>query len=452
MCNTTDPRHIFILENISTFSLNDLTSFIRNQGLELSCLLKFEIPAELLNNLPLELLISQINKEDISKDRLSAAGMNQTLLKAIFDEKEDSDGDDVDGDDVDGDDGGDDGVLNTEIISRINKRQITVIDIQRALINNDITGSDLITFCGLDAKMIKRIEEFSAPEVMPPVSISELPALNANCTDFYFLGLPAAGKSCLIASLLTHWMRTGICNPEVSNPRGVKYFKTLAGGFSKGILPRSNPNTFIDYIAITLNIEESPSGLAGFFSSRKRKYKIPINLLDMAGEKFEKVADDGSESFRDHKEYLNNDNNKALFFILDYTLDNDGEDAFTQALSLSIVLNNLKDMGILAKTDSIFLILTKADMFPVPKEKYQEYANNYIREYYDSFRKSLDGIKDDFGVEYEIIPYSIGAPIFGELLEDYNPNTNDNLKMYPSILGYKIQALTARYRRGWITL
>ena len=45
MCNTTDPRHIFILENISTFSLNDLTSFIRNQGLELSCLLKFEIPA-----------------------------------------------------------------------------------------------------------------------------------------------------------------------------------------------------------------------------------------------------------------------------------------------------------------------------------------------------------------------------------------------------------------------
>jgi len=452
MCNTTDPRHIFILENISTFSLNDLTSFIRNQGLELSCLLKFEIPAELLNNLPLELLISQINKEDISKDRLSAAGMNQTLLKAIFDEKEDSDGDDVDGDDVDGDDGGDDGVLNTEIISRINKRQITVIDIQRALINNDITGSDLITFCGLDAKMIKRIEEFSAPEVMPPVSISELPALNANCTDFYFLGLPAAGKSCLIASLLTHWMRTGICNPEVSNPRGVKYFKTLAGGFSKGILPRSNPNTFIDYIAITLNIEESSSGLAGFFSSRKRKYKIPINLLDMAGEKFEKVADDGSESFRDHKEYLNNDNNKALFFILDYTLDNDGEDAFTQALSLSIVLNNLKDMGILAKTDSIFLILTKADMFPVPKEKYQEYANNYIREYYDSFRKSLDGIKDDFGVEYEIIPYSIGAPIFGELLEDYNPNTNDNLKMYPSILGYKIQALTARYRRGWITL
>ena len=172
----------------------------------------------------------------------------------------------------------------------------------------------------------------------------------------------------------------------------------------------------------------------------------------MAGEKFEKVADDGSESFRDHKEYLNNDNNKALFFILDYTLDNDGEDAFTQALSLSIVLNNLKDMGILAKTDSIFLILTKADMFPVPKEKYQEYANNYIREYYDSFRKSLDGIKDDFGVEYEIIPYSIGAPIFGELLEDYNPNTNDKMKMYPRILGYKIQALTARYRRGWITL
>ena len=452
MCNTTDPRHIFILENISTFSLNDLSSFIRNQGLELSCLLKFEIPAELLNNLPLELLITQINKENISKDRLSAAGMNQTLLKAIFDEKEDS-VDDVVVDDVGGDDvGGDDGGPNAEIINRINKRQITVMDIQRALINNDITASNLTTFCGLDAKLIKRIEEFSAPEVMPPVSISELPALKADCTDFYFLGLPAAGKSCLIASLLTHWMRAGICNPEVSNPRGVKYFKALAGGFSKGILPRSNPNTFIDYIEITLNIEESPSGLAGIFSSKNKKYKIPINLLDMAGEKFEKVADNGSEYFKDNQEYLNNNNNKALFFILDYTLDNDGEDAFTQALSLSIVLNNLKDMGILAKTDSIFLILTKADMFPVPKEKYQEYANNYIREYYDSFRKNLDGIKDEFGVEYEIIPYSIGAPIFGELLEDYNPKTNENLKMYPSILGYKIEALTARYRKSWISL
>ena len=181
-------------------------------------------------------------------------------------------------------------------------------------------------------------------------------------------------------------MRTGICNPEVSNPRGVKYFRLLAGGFAKGILPRNNPNTFIDYIEVTLNLTETQTTI---FGPKTKKSSIPINILDMAGEKFEKVADEGAQNFTQHKTFLDNTNRKALFFILDYTLDNEGEDAFGQSLSLSVVLNNLIEMGIINKTDSIFLVVTKADMFPVSKEKYQEYANQYIDDYYGSFKQNF---------------------------------------------------------------
>jgi hypothetical protein len=455
MCNVTNPQLKYILENINTFSVNEINAFVQNKGLELSCLIKYEISAELLNNLNINILKQQVEIEGITQTQLQSAGMNKALIDELFEneivEIDEDDENIFSGEEIkDNDDfgllGGDG--FNKLLIDRVNAGQIGVNELQDHLNNNAISAQTLRDYCGLDDRMIKRIEDYS-PEQMPPVSLQELPALKPNCTDFYFLGMPSAGKSCLIASLLTHWMRTGICNPEVSNPRGVKYFRLLAGGFAKGILPRNNPNTFIDYIEVTLNLTETQTTI---FGPKTKKSSIPINILDMAGEKFEKVADEGAQYFTQHKTFLDNTNRKALFFILDYTLDNEGEDAFGQSLSLSVVLNNLKEMGIINKTDSIFLVVTKADMFPVSKEKYQEYANQYIDDYYGSFKQNLENLRKEANIEFEIIPYSIGKCVFGQLLEDYNPKTNENLRNYPAILGKKIESLTARYNKSWFTL
>jgi len=458
MCKEiTNPKLIWILENINTFSVNSINDFIKNKDLdlELSCLLKYEISADLLNKLDNELLKAKVEAEGITKDQLVSGGMHQNRINELFEADNDIDVISVDeeflftsGSSPNAGAPADYGYDPT-LLDRINSGRITVNELQEMLIDDSISVPFLRDVCGLDDKLIKRIENYS-PQQMSPITLADLPPLKPDRTDFYFLGMPSAGKSCLIASLLSHWMRKGICNPEVSNPRGVQYFKVLAGGFSKGILPRNNPNTFIDYIEVTLNFMDSVSFLGLF--SREKKYTIPINILDMAGEKFENVANMGHEYFTQHKEFLNNDNYKSLFFILDYTLDNEGEDAFAQSFSLMVVLNNLKDMGILEKTDSIFLVVTKADMFNVPKEKYYQYAEKYLNEYYGGFLENLETLHKEYNFEYEIIPYSIGKCIFGQLLEEPNVKNNENLNTFPSLLGEKIENLTARYNKKWFSL
>jgi len=443
MCNTTSTQLKYILENINTFSFNEINNFVEKEGLELSCLIKYSISPDLLNKLDLDVLKRQIDIESITKEQLLSAGMNEVGINYLFN-KQDEDEVEVE-DEVEDEDEDEDEDDNNDLISNINKGRTNVSDLQEALLNGAITTSELITKCNLTDKMIKRIKDYS-PLQMPTVQVSDLPPMKLNCTDFYFLGLPASGKSCLIASLLTYWMRTGNCNPEVSNPRGVKYFRTLAGGFSKGILPKNNPRTFIDHIEVTLKQTITTKGFFG--NTKTRKTEIPINILDMAGERFEDVADRGSESFEHHKKFLNNNNYKSLFFILDYSADAEGSESFNQNFTLNLVLNILKDMGVLEKTDSIFLLVTKADMFNASNDKYHECALKYIDDYYGSFKNNLE----DTGIPYEILPYSIGPCIFGQLLEDYNPRTNEKLEKYPSILTEKIEILTARYGNAWVSL
>lgn len=445
MCNAS-PQQKAVLNSINSYSVTEINNFIKLHGFELNCLIKFGIKAEKLNEIDIELIKKQVEEENISDTALRTAGMNESRVNEVF---------------------GIESIIapieedpfldvppsnpitvtsfTETLIQRTIEKRATVLELQDALLNGDITAQLLKDRCFLDDQMIQRISDYRQQQ-MSAIEFEKLPPLKNDRTDFYFLGMPSAGKSCLIASLLSHWMRKGICNPEVTNQRSVEYLRMLGGGFSRGILPLNNPNLFIDYIELTLSFKETTKSWLG--SERQVQYEIPVNILDMAGEKFGRVAEKGREEFNKHKYYLENNNNKALFFVLDYSVDNDGRDAFEQSLALQVVLNNLDDMGILENTDGIYLIVTKADMFPVSFDQYSEYANEYVNKYYGSFKNRLEQLEQTYGFAMEVMPYSIGDCTFGQLLVDYNPDSNKHLKIFPDRLHDRILQHTARYKRG----
>jgi hypothetical protein len=441
MCNAT-PQQKAILNSINGYSLKEIDDFLRIHRFQLSCLMQYGLSAEKLNSLDLRLLKDKVAEEQITRDRLQQAGFSGDVISSVLEneawEEEQPKAEEPKGNPYSPD---------NSIIDGIIRREVSVKDIQDALLNGEVTTKQLREQCFLTDELIKRIETYQAKQ-MSPIDFDKLPPIKKDRTDFYFLGLPSAGKTCLIASLISHWMKQGICNPEVNNKRSVEYFRILGGGFSQGILPMSNPNSFIDYIELTLKVTRSEKRFLGLGSSREVVYDIPINLLDMAGEKFRRVADDGRENFDKHRDYLLNDNPKSIFFVLDYSVDKSGGSTFDQSLSLQVVLNSLEEMKILEHTDSIYLVVSKADLFPTSLGQTADYARKYVDESYKGFKNRLLELEARYEFEWDIIPYSIGDCMFGQLLTDHKMENNPQLRQFPEQLNQRIQDVTAKYRSG----
>ena len=465
MCNA-NPNQKNVLNSINSYSLSDLHNFLNLHSFEVNCFIQYGLNAEKLNSIDLELMKQRVHQEGITSEKLIDAGMTRSRVDEIFGKKEEviecstcnrifhdlqsfesyKKSCEICGKGSNPKPSSDEPPMISPLLKRIIERKANVLEIQDALLNNDISVDQLKNECYITDDLIQRIYSYT-PRQMSPVDFDSLPPLKSDRTDFYFLGMPSAGKSCLIASLLSHWMKLGIASPEVTSNRSVEYFNMLGGQFSRGILPMNNPNTFVDYIELTLNIVEESRTIWG--SSRRTEYAIPINILDMAGEKFRSVAEGGREAFDKHKNYLFNKNSKALFFILDYSIDDNGNSTWEQSSNLVVVLKNLEDMGILDYTDSIYLIVTKADMFNTGIGNYQNESDKYIQEHYRSFYNELSRMSSKFGFSQEILPYSIGECVFKQLLVDYSSRTNEHLRIFPEELSQRVLRLTGRYKGGF---
>lgn len=465
MCNA-DNRQKAVLNSINTFSIQELHNFLNLHNFEINCFIQYGLNAEKLNNIDLELMKQRVHQEGISREKLLDAGMTKSRVDEIFGKEEEriecpkcnkifSDVQSFESYKAFCDQCGTAPIPEPPIpkppavnplLTRIIERKANVLEIQNAILNNEITVEQLKNECYLTDDLIQRIYAY-VPMQMSPIDFDALPPLKPDRTDFYFLGMPSAGKSCLIASLLAHWMKQGIASPEVTSIRSVEYFNMLGGQFSKGILPMNNINAFVDYIELTLNIVEETKTIWG--RPRRSEYAIPINILDLAGEKFRNVAQAGKEAFDKHKNYLFNKNSKALFFILDYSIDDNGQSTWEQSSNLVVVLKNLEDMGILDYTDSIYLIVTKADMFNFGIANYQSEADKYIQEHYKSFYNELSRLSSRYGFSQEILPYSIGECVFKQLIVDYSSRTNEHLRIFPEELSQRVLKLTGRYKGGF---
>jgi hypothetical protein len=134
----------------------------------------------------------------------------------------------------------------------------------------------------------------------------------------------------------------------------------------------------------------------------------------MSGELFDDAYGDGevSENNLNAKNYLNNNNRKLLFFVLDYDkhvkneLNPMGETP--QGAKMTAILSLLEKFGTFKKTDGIYILVSKADLFDAGN--LEQAAEDFIYDNYKSFIQNCIDIQENNSSEFKIkiYPYSIG--------------------------------------------
>jgi len=418
----------FALKYIKTKSLDELLDMYNSSskvsmremigsGLQLSQLEQFSD----------EFLADLIKSEEITTEELQDLGLNEERINQIHPASKvagigNSTGDDTAPFTDPFGFGG--GIIipegtETNIIDRIRNKEATAVEVRDALKENKISDSDLINQLGYSLDMIKMIRNFE-PQITYFPPLIELPPLQSGATDIYFLGMPGSGKSTLLASFLHYSNRVGLLRREVTNSHGTKYANELMTGMAQGYLPSSTPTELINYIPISLR------------SPNKADSYRKLNLIDMAGEKFRKVGTDGLREFRAIRDYLSNNNSKCLIFMLDYFEEDEILALMEQDQNLQEVLAQLDNAGVLAKTETIYMVVTKADLFPTDDPR--SFAKDYIENNYKNFLSYCREMKKANNITLKSFPYSIGPSTLTYLLKDRDPRTNKNLDYYPNLM------------------
>ena len=434
MCNA-NPHQKVILTSINTHSITDLENFLKLHNFELSCFLKFDIQAEKLNSIDIELIKKHVSQENISQERLKEAGMTQAKLDEIF---------------------GSVGIscprCHKKFVSEDefnaykqycticnelpppppppppsnnygliinNDPRASAREIRKWLGRGEITKEGLISECGLSPLLAERLAGFYSGE-MKEQDVSKLPPLKSYRTDFYFLGMPAAGKSCLVASLLSYWEHIGIYNPDVSNPRSLEYTSVLLEPFDLGYLPDRTDSGFIDYINGELQVRIKGSGIWGRGETTRH---IPVNIIDMAGEAWRLAAENGT-GLPQHRKYLDNENEKAILIVIDCS---DPESTKKQCRNIVRVFNYFTEWGIWENTASVAVVITKADMLTDSSDYHA--LKVAVENFYNSpscinLKNRIDELARRHRLELSVMPYSIGACRFGQILLNASFETN----------------------------
>jgi len=436
MCNPK-PHHLTLLQSINSYSVNDLEIFLTLHDFELSCFLKHGINANLLNAISLDLLKKHVNEENITARKLLEAGMSQSKVDVIFGEKpvevvcprccktfqteEDFSNFKMFC-----------GVCNnipqplpppTDRYQQIrdNDQRANAIAIKSWFDTGEITIEGLIDHCGLTEDIARRLSKYYTRTMKNEgIDVKNLPPLKTNRTDFYFLGLPNSGKTCVLASLLSYWDYLGIYRPDVNNPRSIAYTNLLLDPFTQGYLPNREGSSFLECINGSLTIRLKRSG---FFERSETTRYIPINIIDMAYRTWQKAAVEGA-GFPDHRKYLDNQNEKAMLIVIDA----DAEAKSSQIRNLARIFSYFDEWKIWSKTASVGILISKADKLSSSKE--YEALKAAAELFYNSpvcanLKIRIDDLSRKFRFQVDVLPYSIGECRWGQFLlnPDFETNT-----------------------------
>lgn len=233
-------------------------------------------------------------------------------------------------------------------------------------------------------------------------------------TDVFFVGLPATGKTCVLAGLLRSGRYIWDCIRY-----GGKYGSELTMVLDQGELPCRTPRDFATVIS-------------GRIIGEKRKVSNPfINLIEISGDLFADEAKyptpllpfaDRDDAF---SHMLCNPNGKVLFIVVDPTtevvtcrrqVESNGnwevaeiklrQEALLNRCILRLALEESKT--ILNQVHAIHFLVSKADVFG-PREKRRDKAHELIHDRYPSvFYHLRDVCRLNRLPEPQIIPFSLG--------------------------------------------
>lgn len=297
-----------------------------------------------------------------------------------------------------------------KLCEEIERDEYDVLEIRSLLLSGVITPEQLKQNTSMSEEIIERINFYQKSET-PFTEWKDLPPLQLDRTDVFFLGQPGSGKSCVLGSLFYYFDKKGILAENMQNQIGTLYRNLLKDEFRYGILPDSTAVDGVNYMPIELRNLKTPS------------QRHPLNFIEMSGEIFDTAYEKGINSIHPKiKEYLSNKNRKILFFIIDYDLHKKAEKVSLgvgQGSKLTAVLEILDEYKTLTKVDAIYVLVTKSDLFPKDEDTVA-FAEKFISESYLNFVNNLKDKKEKYknknSFRITIYPYSIGSVRFKNLL------------------------------------
>ena len=318
------------------------------------------------------------------------------------------------------------------LIWQVNSNSISIEQLKDKLIDGAINEEILFEHTIINTKdLINRILNykeilFDWPE---PDKIPHLPKGN---TDIYFFGWSASGKSCLIASLFAYCNTHGYSKGTAQFPFGDNYKNHLISRLDEGYLPEGTPTGYINYMPFILRNPED------------RKKQHPLNVVEMAGELFKQAAMGNIEELRKAWTFLQNNNQKALYFVIDYSLGGKSQD-----LALQAMFDMLESKNIFGKTDVIYLVVTKIDLREDKSVSPDDEALNYIKKNYKNFLVNCQECKDEYKIPIKIFPFSIGNTV-SDILIETSRDLNENLDKYPkAIIKSLVDDTAQKSKRGF---
>jgi hypothetical protein len=348
-------------------------------------------------------ILKIIEEGEITLDEFITAGLDASKIeeiekerrKAINIEKEESEKEEIKS-------------QKTVHLDKILKGRIFAEEIKGLINKRAITFDDILD-AGVSSKTVNALKNYCSTERISKITkIDDLPPMEEGRTDVYFVGLPRAGKSTMIAGLLNVAHRTGILLPDPYNIEGLNFKDELIQNLDRGVIPLPTPEESYNYIAASLN------------DANKKRH--PLNIVDVPGELYNKIQ--GNPEVDKFLKYINNKNKKILIFVID-PLENPNN-KFLQNTVFPNIVQMFKDNGVLEQTDAIYLVVNKFDAIKDTKHSYDGKCNGDIALDYitdDEFR--LLGLKNNCiaaradtrnSIKIKVMPFSIGSLSYGSIL------------------------------------
>jgi len=353
-----------------------------------------------INQMKVSDLIGFIQSGDITIDEMYANGLNAAtgsqIDEQIRKEKEHK-------------------VTEEEMVAtckQIENGEYNALRIKSMLLEGAINEQLLLRHTSLTPDLVLKIKNYQKQQT-PFLSWVNLPPLKDGYTDLYFFGQPGSGKSCILASVFYFLEKEAMILENTHNPEGLRYRNQLTNEISYGILPDSTAAEGVNYIPLELR------------NPVHEGMRHPLNFIEMSGELFDRAYGKGIEEGNiGARNYLNNTNKKFIYLIIDYHQHERSRTISTgtlQANKLQAILALLDEFGTLNHTDGIYIVVTKADLFP-PGVDRNQFAKDFLERNYKNFIMNCKDLQKKYRDRFKIIvyPYSIGEIKFQNMLIQFD--------------------------------
>lgn len=386
MCNTLDFNLLVTYLNNDKYSLKDY----ENAGLAEDKLKLLQI--QFCNSIDNNELLKIIQSQKITLEEFDKAGLNENKINALKKLVKPI-------------------KAKADFLKEIKDK--TAFDIRVELNNGNITFEDLNN-C-LDKDIVSALENYlrSAQEDTPFYKISDFEPLKPNKTDLFFIGLPNAGKSTMLAGISYRANQLGYLFTETTNINGVKYQDKLIFDLEEKLLPKGTLKGSYNFIATNFNSNDIEDH--------------PYNIIEVPGENYDTMYDQGQAN--EFLNFISNSKNKKIFvFVVDSNKKGKQESIFTT------ILNLINDKGILNRTSAIYIVVNKFDNLinsgnieinGDDEDIAFEFLNDNYKNFIKTIRRNRKASDNKFKIK--IMPFSIGKVVHGSILKSFNKIYSETL-------------------------